>query len=289
MFAHNNNELDYMRLAVVNALLVQKNMGLTREQITIVTDVHSLAYAEETLTSLVHQACGNYIVVDVDQKFKYQNQRQFRDTSLTVKKLPFYNANRCDAYELSPYDQTLVIDVDYLILSDSLNACWDHHNELMMNWEYHDVMHGREYSELHRISDLGITMYWATVVYFCKTEYCKTFFNFVKHVRDNRGYYGDLYNWRSGIYRNDFSFSIAAHMLTGYVDRQLPQLPVKLYKTFDNDDVHNIDGPNNILLYLEKIRSPNDFIMTRWRDVDIHIMNKWALNRISEKMIEYVT
>ena len=28
MFAHNNTEIDYFRLAVVNALLVQKNLGI---------------------------------------------------------------------------------------------------------------------------------------------------------------------------------------------------------------------------------------------------------------------
>jgi hypothetical protein len=122
-------------------------------------------------------------------------------------------------------------------------------------------------------------------VYFRKTPYCETFFNFVKHVRNNRDYYGNLYNWRSGIYRNDFSFSIAAHMLSGHIDRQVPELPVRLYKTFDTDDIHGVMGKNDLMLYLEKIRSPGDFILTRWKDVDVHIMNKWALNRISEGML----
>ena len=34
MFAHNNSEIDYFRLAVVNALLVQKNLGI--KNITVV-------------------------------------------------------------------------------------------------------------------------------------------------------------------------------------------------------------------------------------------------------------
>lgn len=285
MFAHNNKELDYIRMAIVNALLVQKNMGLTRDQITIVTDTHSLAYAEDTLSVLVHQACGNYIVVDVDTEFKHKNQRQFKDTSITIKKLPFYNVNRSDAYELSPYDETILIDVDYLILSNSLNQCWGHANELMMSYDYKDVMFERVHEELARIGDLGITMYWATVVYFRKTEYCETFFNFVKHVRGNREYYGNLYNWRGGLYRNDYSFSVAAHMISGFKDKGVPQLPVQLYKTFDTDDIYEVMGLNDIVLYLEKVRSPGDFILTRWKDVDIHVMNKWALTRISESML----
>ena len=35
-----------------------------------------------------------------------------------------------------PYDETILVDVDYLILSDTLNYCWGHNNELMMNWKY---------------------------------------------------------------------------------------------------------------------------------------------------------
>ena len=47
MFAHNNSEIDYFRLAVVNALLIQKNTGV--KNITVVTDPHSLKQGEKTL------------------------------------------------------------------------------------------------------------------------------------------------------------------------------------------------------------------------------------------------
>ena len=284
MFAHNNTEIDYIRMAVVNAMLAQKNLGLTPEQVTIVTDSATHEYGISTLGDLMNNA--QYVLTDVDVKFKHSNLRAYRDTAQKIEKLPFYNANRCDAYDLSPYEQTILVDVDYLILSDALNACWNHNNELMMNWHYSDVMHDRVQPEFERIGDLGITMYWATVVYFRKTPYCETFFNFVKHVKNNREYYGNVYNWRSNIYRNDFSFSIAAHIMGGFQDKQVPQLPVKLYKTFDSDDIHSVQALNDLVLYLEKIRSPGDFILTRWRDVDLHIMNKWALNRISQDMME---
>jgi len=36
MFAHNNEEIDYFKLAVVNALLVQEHMGI--KNVTVVTD-----------------------------------------------------------------------------------------------------------------------------------------------------------------------------------------------------------------------------------------------------------
>jgi hypothetical protein len=286
MFAHNNTEIDYFRLAVVNALLVQKNLGI--KNITVVTDPHSLAQGEKTLGKrLIKKAINNIVVVDKDIQFKAKNQRLYKDTSHTAKYLPFYNVNRCDAYDISPYDETILIDVDYLILSDTLNSCWGHNNELMMNWKFQDIMYERKDPSLNRLYDMGITMYWATVVYFRKTEYVESFFNIVKHVKDNPQYYKDLYKWHGTLYRNDFSFSIAAHVMSGFVDKGIPQLPTTLYKSFDTDDIHSAVDENTIVMYLEKPRSPGDFMLTKWQGVDIHIMNKWAINRVSEELLEY--
>ena len=286
MFAHNNTEIDYFRLAVVNALLVQKNLGI--KNVTVVTDPHSLKQGEKTLGKrLIKKAINNIVVVDKDKRFKALNQRLYKDTSHTAKYLPFYNVNRCDAYEISPYDETLLIDVDYLILSDTLNHCWGHNNELMMNWKYQDIMYERKDSTLNRLYDMGITMYWATVVYFRKTEYVESFFNVVKHVRNNSQYYKDLYKWQGTLYRNDYSFSIAAHVMSGFVDKGIPQLPTTLYKSFDTDDIHSALDENTIIMYLEKPRSPGDFMLTKWQGVDLHIMNKWAINRVSEELLEY--
>jgi len=286
MFAHNNTEIDYFRLAVVNALLVQKNLGI--KNVTVVTDPHSLKQGEKTLGKrLIKKAINNIIVIEKDKKFKALNQRLYKDTSHTTKYLPFYNVNRCDAYDLSPYDETLLIDVDYLILSDTLNHCWEHNNELMMNWKYQDIMYERKDPSLARLNDMGITMYWATVVYFRKTEYVKCFFNIVSHVKNNPQFYKDLYQWQGTLYRNDYSFSIAAHMMSGFVDKGIPQLPTTLYKSFDTDDIHSAVDENTIVMYLEKPRSPGDFMLTKWQGMDLHIMNKWAINRVSEELLEY--
>jgi len=286
MFAHNNTEIDYFRLAVVNALLVQKNLGI--KNVTVVTDPHSLKQGEKTLGKrLIKKAINNIIVIEKDKKFKALNQRLYKDTSHTTKYLPFYNVNRCDAYDLSPYDETLLIDVDYLILSGTLNHCWGHNNELMMNWKYQDIMYERKDPSLARLNDMGITMYWATVVYFRKTEYVKCFFNIVSHVKNNPQFYKDLYQWQGTLYRNDYSFSIAAHMMSGFVDKGIPQLPTTLYKSFDTDDIHSAVDENTIVMYLEKPRSPGDFMLTKWQGMDLHIMNKWAINRVSEELLEY--
>lgn len=286
MFAHNNAEIDYFRLAVVNSFLIQRHLGV--KNITVVTDPASLDYAEKSLgKATIKKAINNIIVVEKDKEFKLSNTRIYKDTSHTAKPLSFYNVNRCDAYDLSPYEETILLDVDYLILSDTLNQCWGHNEELMMNWRYQDIMYERKDPTLNRLNDFSITMYWATVVYFRKTPYVESFFNCVKHVKNNPQYYKDLYKWNGTLYRNDYSFSIAAHMMSGFQDRGIPQLPTTLYKTFDTDDVHSAVSDNTLIMYLEKPRSPGDFMLTKWSGVDLHVMNKWAINRISEDMLSH--
>lgn len=287
MFAHNNTEIDYFRLAVVNSFLIQKNLGI--KDITVVTDSATYEYALALLgEDLINNAISNIIFNEKDINFKSTNIRLYKDTRNTPMQLSFYNLNRCDAYALSPYDETILIDVDYLIFSDMLNQCWGHNNDLMMNWHFTDVMPERNYEKIHsRVNPLGITQYWATVVYFRKTPYAESFFNIARHVQNNNLYYKMLYKLPGSLYRNDFTFSIAAHMCTGFIDKALPQLPVTLYKTFDTDDVYSVPNMNEIVLYLEKFRAPGDFILTRWKDLDIHVMNKWAINRIGDQLLEF--
>ena len=287
IFAHNNEEIDYFKLAVINSLLIQRHTGI--KDITVVTDPHSLKHGEKSLGKrLIKKAINNIVVVEKDKKFKQSNLRLYKDTSHSAKTLPFYNVNRCDAYDISPYDETILIDADYLILSDTLNHCWGHNNELMMNWKFQDIMYERKDPTLNRLYDMGITMYWATVVYFRKTDYVKSFFNCVKHVRNNQQYYRDIYKWPGTLYRNDYSFSIAAHMMSGFVDKGIPQLPTTLYKSFDTDDIHKAVDDKTLILFLEKPKAPGDFMLTKWDSMDLHVMNKWAINRASEELLNYV-
>ena len=284
LYAHNNEEIEYLKLACVTASMIRYNLG--EHSITVVTDQNSYDYTSKNIK--VEEYIDNIIIAEKDLDFKAKNHRNYRDTNHSVKVLPFYNANRCDAYDISPYDETILIDADYLILSDTLNQCWGHNEELMMNWKWQDVMFERKFDSLDRLNDMGITMYWATVVYFRKTPYVESFFNTVKHVKDNSQFYRDLYKWAGRLYRNDYSFSVAAHTMSGFVDKGIAQLPTTLYKTFDTDDVHSAISDDTLLLLLEKPRSPGDFMLTKWSGVDLHVMNKWAINRISDGLMEYV-
>lgn len=285
IFAHNNSEIDYIKIAAANAFMIQENLDIG---VTLVTDEGTLNWANESLGQELLDDAFEYIkLVDKEYVYGQTNQRVFRDTNHTAKHLQFYNGNHWMAYDLSPYDETLFIDADYLIMSDALNAVWGSENEFMINSDIQEVYFSRQ-QELNVISDFGIKLYWATCIYFRKTELSEHLFSLVKHVYDNYKYYRQLYLIPRGMFRNDFAFSIAVHMINGFVDNSvISQLPITaIYKSFDNDDILKVTSKNDMTLLLEKPERIGEFVASRFKGVDLHLMNKWAVLRQADELIK---
>lgn len=285
MFAHNNSEIDYLRIACANSLMVKKNLGVP---VTLVTDEGTLNWGKESLGADFVNSCFEKIIVS-DRDYTFQNTRNFSDTSYSVKSLQFYNCNHWEAYDLSPYDETLFIDADYLIMSDALNNCWGSNNEVMI--DYRIFSPGDEKAPYSKyIDEFGIKMYWATVIYFQKTDFAKFLFSMVRHIQENYRYYKDLYCFSNGMFRNDYAFSIAIHTLNGFVDTKnsvVKHLPIPgLLMSWDSNDIHSIKDINDILVYAEKMNEKGTYTLVRLKNTDIHIMNKWAINRNSDRIIE---
>lgn len=283
MYAHNNSELDYFRIACANALMIQKNLGVP---VTLVTDEGTFAYSRDVLgTAFIDTCFDKVLLTKIDWKF--ENKRNFSDTSYSVKSLQFYNCNHWEAYELSPYDETLFIDADYLIMSSVLNNCWGSENEFMINHHIFSPGDAKDpYTKF--IDDFGIRLYWATVIYFKKTEFAQSIFEIVRHVQENYNYYRQLYSFSNGMYRNDNAFSIAIHTLNGFTDSNsnINELPIPgLLMAWDTGDVYKVNGINDITVYCEK-DIKGTYTMARIKNQDIHVMNKWAVGRVSSKLIE---
>lgn len=285
MFAHNNEEIDYVKIACLNAQMIKQNLDVG---VTLVTDTGTLSWAMESLGEEYLNECFEHIISeDPDYVYKQQNIRAFRDTVYTIKHLPFYNCDHWKAYELSPYDETIFIDADYLIMSDSLNRCWGSKHDIMINKDIKELFFGR-IQEKTTVGNSGIDTYWATCIYFRKSELAEHLFFMVKYVYDNYAYYRDLYSTPNSMFRNDYAFSIAVHIMNGFSNSDLiKQLPIPaLYKSFDNDDIVSINGANDVTLLLEKPKCTGDYILSRVKDLDIHIMNKWAILRNYDKLKE---
>ena len=53
----------------------------------------------------------------------------------------------------------------------------------------------------------------------------------------------------------------------------------------DPTHIHSIPGVNDIVLYSEKKTEKGKYILSRIRNNDVHVMNKWAINRFSDRLI----
>jgi len=283
MYAHNNTEIDYVRIACANALMVQKNLKVP---VTLVTDSGTIDWAREDLGNKFIDQCFEKIIL-VDRNYNFKNLRNFSDTSFSNKSLQFYNCNHWEAYDLSPYEETLFIDADYLIMSDALSNCWDSVNDVMVSSKiYSPIDDCRPYYKT--LDDMGIRMYWATVIFFRKSSLAEHLFSLMRDVQENYPYYKDLYCFSNGMYRNDYAISIAIHVLNGYneVEPVIKELPIPgLLMSWDTCDIHTINGINDMSVFAEKNNEKGSYVLTRIKDTDVHIMNKWAINRQSLKLI----
>ena len=237
-------KVDYIRLAEHCAKQINKHMSLP---VSLVTN-----------TSFKSKQFDKIINVNL-------HSRQIK--KIAGEQIVWLNFDRCKCWELTPYENTLVMDTDYIVKNNSLNSVFTSNKDLLINKNYTDI-NERSDKTVERLSNHGIDMYWATVFYFQKNSKTKTFFNLVEHIQNNWTYYRMLYSIGNRKFRNDYAFSIAIHMLSGYTSIDWPcPLPDPLISSFDTDEVFDLD-----------IVKGN--FVTNTRGMNTHIMNKVALTEL---------
>jgi hypothetical protein len=126
-----------------------------------------------------------------------------------------------------------------------------------------------------RLSDTGPRMYWATVTYFKKCELASTFFAMVEHVAENWDYYTIVYGLPSKIFRNDYAFSIATHVINGHgVGDLIKPIPFKLFTVTDRDKIHSFGDGITFLVNDRDERWKHHLVKVR---TDVHCMNKYSM------------
>src|SRR5574337_801431 len=92
LYAHNNPEIDYFKIACVNAKLIKYNLNVP---ITVVSDKETIDYSLENLKKeFIENTFDN--IITVDRNYNFSNKRNFNDGSFSTKNLEFYNINNCD-------------------------------------------------------------------------------------------------------------------------------------------------------------------------------------------------
>jgi len=281
LFAFNNAEIDYIKIAYINTLMIRHNL---RVPVTLVTSAGDHGWARQSIDGFDDVFDR---VIEIENTCSKNNTRVYRDTSFTTRELPFFNSNHWMAYKLSPYDETLFIDVDYLIMSEQLSSVWGSNYDFMINRTVTELISDRSLTE-RMLSSTGIDMYWATCVYFKKSTYAELLFSMVEFIGDNYLYYRELYGIESPMFRNDYAFSIALHTLNGFNTAvPIPELPISsIVKLLDYDDFFAVNGINDLTLLVEKSGYRGEYTAVRVVGLDVHVMNKWSIVRMADKLVE---
>ena len=286
LFGINNTQIDYVQLAVMAAGFIRKNMPGT--PIALITDVHSRDAHNSKGRWHLDDFFDHVILTNVDKQ-EFENRRAYRDTRYYSVDATFKNENRSTVFNLSPFDETLLIDVDYLITNNALDAVWGNEEDFLINKNATNLFHAPLMNSEFRLNPYGIRMYWATVVYFKKTEKTKLIFDLVEHIKDNWEYYVMLYEMPGKLFRNDYAFSIAIHILNGLIDSNevAKDLPIPVIHTaLDLDQLYKIVSPNELLFFANDIQENWKFYVTNLKGINVHCMNKISLLNNMESIME---
>ena len=263
VFAYNNRSVDYVKQAVFLAKRARQYLNLPT---SIVTE--DISYAEQwkdVFDEIIY--CKSSAIT----------AKTYNDGTMAKQKLVFKNDTRPRAYDLTPYEQTMLLDSDYVIADDVLKNCFDGPNEFMVYKDAYDLAGFRDYAEFKHISDVGVDFYWATCVYFKKSETNQIFFNLLKHIQEKWTHYRQIYRLETPVYRNDHVFSIAIHIMNNFAQGNFAKkMPGTLYYITDKDILHKLNNDEFVLL-LEKEKYLGQYTLANFKGKSLHIMNKFSL------------
>jgi len=241
IYAFNNGEIDYLAMAKWSQKRIKRLLGL---------DTTIISNAEQQATS--------------------GGTRTFNS-----KISPWLNASRCNAWEDSPYDETIVLDADYIVNSNTLLKLFDTKQDFLIHQTVSDVTAQNHFNGQKSFGELHFPQSWATVFYFNRAKNNQLIFETVRMIKENYTHYANLYKFPRMPFRNDFAFSIALGMLNGHTitDNNGIKWPLT---TASTNVVVSVED-DTIKLEYEK---NNKHMRLEIADLDLHVMNKKAMEEI---------
>lgn len=253
LFAFNNKKYDYYAMAEHTAKRINHFLDLP---VTIVTD-------EESAPKKPKYKFDKTVIVEPDKN----NIREYN---------VWINKGRYQAYELSPYDETILLDADYMVNSDRLLKTFSVYDDFCCHDNTSFYMHPNAPQEV--LSSYSFKTLWATVVTFKKTTRAKQIFECLEMVQKNYSHYANIHSFIAGVYRNDYALTLALRIANGHEILPGDIIPWNLLHVGKNTSVYaNSDVAFNTEYTVMfdnwnrgKIRK--EYITIK--DTDFHVMNK---------------
>jgi len=263
IFAFSNEKIDYLKQANWIANRVNVYLDLP---VTIITNEESVNGRKFKHDIILSDALSGG-----QRNFKHLEEGNIGT---------WYNANRFQSFGLSPYDETIVIDSDYVVNSDQLLRVFESGYDVLCHRDVYDITGRNGFAPYYTFGKHKLPHYWATVLYFNKSTKAEQLFNLMTMIKDNYRHYSNLYKFRERPFRNDFVVSIAMSILYGHKLDAIPTIPWAMPSAYDDVDLEQLDDTKFKISYLRNIngnKKPYKSIIT---DTDFHFINKFALDKV---------
>jgi len=261
IFAFNNEHTDYVQMAAWTATNIRRHLNIPVAIVTNAVD-HSLMLTHfDRVVTAVPDAGGT---------------RHFTDYNQTVT---WYNAGRVNAYDLSPWDQTLLLDADYVVASSALSVVLKSNQEFLAHQTALDATGENDFLGLNQFGRFHMPMWWATVVMFRRSDAARLTFDAMRMIRSNWAHYRHLYQTGNSVYRNDHALSIALGIVNGHT-LNCPKIPWQLVSVLPEYQLVELSQDHY------RINYTNSENKQRWVDLhgqDFHAMGKRHLGDIVAK------
>lgn len=253
LFAFNSPKYDYYAMAESTAKRINHFLGLP---VTLVTD-------ENSLPEVPNFKFDNIVLVEPDKN-------NIRDYMVWI------NKGRYQAYDLSPYDETILLDTDYMVNSDKLLKTFDLDTDFCCHDTTSFFMHPKAPQEV--LSAYSFKTLWATVVMFKKTQRAKQIFECLEMIQKNYEHYANIHSFIAGVYRNDYALTLALRIANGHTVPPEDIIPWNLMHVGKNTSVY-ADNDNEFnteytVMFDNWQRGKIRKEYINIKDMDFHVMNK---------------
>jgi hypothetical protein len=250
-FCFNNGLIDYTRITRLATKLVHENLGLP---VCVVTDEAHTDFGSEHVVHL--------------EKPGASTPRYFGDYAQTAT---WYNVGRECSLDVTPFRHTVVLDSDYLVMSDVLLKYTAMPLALSRSAFF---LGGHSDRDMSYMPLTNMPMYWATVIVFDSCSWsAEVFFSAMKRLRRNWSHLAAMSGLDPSLYRNDYVATMALSLIQENRWSREFDLPVQLVTAGFDYTVCELD-PKTRSLRLGKTTSTE---VLRVKGIDVHVFNKKSL------------
>lgn len=243
MFAFDNGTVPYTRFAAWSAGRIQRHLGLP---VSVITNADLSGY--DTFDQVI----------------------QIPATANGSREGTWFNLGRWQAHALSPYDQTVLLDADYVVCSDQLLTLFDSNQDMLSMRFAYDVTNRRDYQDLNFFGRHRMPSAWATVVYWRTSHVADLVFGMIRMIEQNWQHYKNIYGIAERRFRNDYALAIANNTVMGHIG-SWPEIPWNMATVESGCDITCLSADRFEVAFQDQ---HNRRRRIRIQDQDLHVMDK---------------